>query len=476
MVQRTWPRLLLAGGLGAAAVAAGSRVFDPGTAFGALFVAGLFAIGLSSAAIQASRWWRRRGVEDETPLHGATAIPLALEHPYLVVRAAATESGRVTVLVDGVSKEISLAARQGFALGGMEQRTGDAAFDARVKVTGNSLACRSLLDATTRDAVREALDVFPGLSVNGGVVVWSGRPADVDDAARRLLEVGSRLLSPDLLAGLEKSALTDRSPVMRLRALDLLTSRFSAAPETRRIAGAALADTEASVRLRAALFLGPDGQDELAALGANESLPPEVRAEAVRGAVQLPRERAAEIVRGALTDRRELVRMSAILTVGRMKLAGCTSRLAGLVRRATPAMQLAIVEAAAATEHESAETPILAALQEGTPEAKLAAIRALGDVGTVRSIEPLLALRGSQIVVGALGPPAAAAVAAIQSRLAGAGAGQLAFAESAGGEISFPGAESGSLSVPPNEPGGLALSQDEVEGVRREIAARRRTT
>ena len=443
---------------------------------GIAFVGSLFAIIGISSAYQLVRWWQTSGVQDAAALSGATPIALSLTHPYLLVRATETDRGRVTIVVDGVAKDISIAARAGFALGGIEQRTGDAAFDARVKVTGNSLTCRSLLDAGTQDALRAALDSFPGLTVNGGVLQWSGRPPMIEDAAQRLLDAAAHLISPDLLAGLEKSALTDRSPTMRLQALGLLTSRFAAAPETRRIASAALADADPPVRLRAALFLGPEGHDELATLAANESLAPEVRAEAVRGAAQLPRDRAAPIIRDALTDRRELVRMSAILTAGRLKLASCNSRFAGIVRRAPPAQQMAIVDAAAATEHESAEAPLLAVLEDGTPEAKLAAVRALGPIGTVRSIEPLLALRGVQLLAGEMGPIATAAVAAIQSRLAGAGAGQLALSDASGGEISFPGAESGSLSVPPNEPGGLALSQDEVEGVNRNAASRRRTT
>lgn len=443
---------------------------------GIVFVGGLFAIMTASFAVQAVRWWQTSGVQDAPALTGATPIALSLTHPYLLVRATETDRWRVTIVIDGVAKDVSLAAREGFPFSGIEQRTGDAAFDARVKVTGNSLTCRSLLDAGTRDALRAAIDAFPGLTVNAGVLQWSGRPTMVEEAAQRLLDAAAHLISPDLLAGLEKSALTDRSPIMRLRALDLLTSRFAAAPETRRIAGAALADADPPVRLRAALFLGPEGHDELAALAANESLAPEVRAEAIRGAAQLPRDRAAPIIRDALTDRRELVRMSAILTAGRLKLASCNSRFAGIVRRAPPAQQMAIVEAAAATEHESAEAPLLAALEDGTPEAKLAAVRALGPIGTVRSIEPLLELRGLPLLSGEMGPLATAAIAAIQSRLAGAGAGQLALSDSSGGEISFPGAESGSLSVPPNEPGGLALSQDEVEGVKRNAAPRRRTT
>lgn len=439
--------------------------------------AGFAAAALSTgAALEAIRRYQMRGVQPETPLHGATSIPLALEHPYLQVRATVTEAGRVTILVDGVARDLSFGSRRGFSLAGIEQKTGDASFDAQVRVIGNSLTSRSLLDGATRDVIKAVLARFPGLTVNAGIVEWSGRPASAEDAARELLDFGTRLLSPDLLAGLEKSALTDRAPAMRLRALELLCGRFGAAPETQRIATLALSDTDAAIRLRAALFLGPAGHEELATLAANEQLAADVRAEAVRGLVHLPPERAGGIVRDALTDRRELVRMAAILAVQRMKLHGCNARLGILVRRSPPSQQLAIVEAAAATAHESAETPLLAALEDGTPEVKLAVIRALGPLGTIRSVEPLLKLRGAQILLGEIGPAATAAVAAIQARLAGAGAGQLALADRAGGEVSFPGAESGSLSVPAAEPGELSLSRDEVEGVRRDAATRRRTT
>lgn len=423
-------------------------------------------------------WIRKRAPKPaDSQLQGAAPVPLAIEHPYLQVRATITGGGRVTILVDGVVRDLSIGARGVFTLGAIDQKTGDADFDANVRVTGNSLTSRSLLDAATRDAIRAALRRFPRMTVNAGIVEWSGRPVSVESAARELLELASRLLPPDLLAGLEKSALTDPAPEMRLRALELLCGRFRGAPETRSIATSALADAEPSIRLRAALFLGPVGHDELATLAANEALSANLRAEAVRGTVQLPVERAAEIVRDALTDRRETVRRSAIHAVQRMKLANCNDRLGVLVRRATPQQQLAIVEAAAATEHFSAEVPLLAALEVGPPDVQLAAIRALGPLGTIRSVEPLLAMRGTQIMLGKLGPAAGEAVAAIQARLAGAGAGQLALSEPAtGGQISFPGAERGSLSVPPSPPGELSLSPEEVQGVRGDSAARKRTT
>lgn len=432
-----------------------------------------FAAGFSFLGAHAFRkWWATLGVEETTKLHGAEKIPLELSHPYLAVRATRTAAGRVTIVVEGIAKDLALERRRDRDDKTLEQRTGDAPFDAQIRVTGNSLTCRSLLDPLTRDAVVRAFDDFPGLTVNAGVLSWNGRPPDVHGSATRLLDLASHLVPPDLLAGLEKSALTDPAPSIRQRSLELLLTRFPSAPETHRIALAALGDAEPMIRLRAALFLGEEARPELAALASSESLPAEVRAEAVRNAGLLEREAAATIVRGALTDRRELVRNSAIITVGKLKLANCNDRLAVLVRRSPPALQLTIVEAAAATEDESAETPLLAALEGEAQDVKLAAVRALARVGSIRSVEPLLAMRGSQLLAGELGPAAGAAVIAIQARLAGAGAGQLALTENTGGEISFPGAEAGALSVPNAESGSLTLPEDAVDGRTRKAPQR----
>ena len=136
------------------------------------------------------------------------------------------------ILVEGIAKDVSVERRDDWHEQTLEQRTGDAPFDAKFRVKGNSLTCRSLLDAPAREALREAFEAFPGLVVNAGVVSWNGRPADVEGASARLLDLASKLLPPDLIAGLEKNALGDPSPANRQRSLDLLVRRFPDAPET----------------------------------------------------------------------------------------------------------------------------------------------------------------------------------------------------------------------------------------------------
>jgi HEAT repeat protein len=102
-----------------------------------------------------------------------------------------------------------------------------------------------------------------------------------------------------------------------------------------------------------------------------------------------------------------------------------------------------------------AESSLLKSIGSKAHELQLAAARALGRLGTVRSVEPLLTLLDSRRLDAMGRQSVRHAVASIQSRLVGAGAGQISLAQSA--------AESGRLSLakPRSGPGDLSRAPED---------------
>jgi hypothetical protein len=80
---------------------------------------------------------------------------------------------------------------------------------------------------------------------------------------------------------------------------------------------------------------------------------------------------------------------------------------------------------------------------------RVAAVRALGLVGSVKSVAPLLALLEARGLDADARQAIRGAIGAIQSRLVGAEAGQLtvASAESESGRLSLAGSEAGALTL-----------------------------
>ena len=103
---------------------------------------------------------------------------------------------------------------------------------------------------------------------------------------------------------------------------------------------------------------------------------------------------------------------------------------------------------------ERLSTTLLKAVESDARELRLAAVRALGTVGSAASVEPLLAFLGSRRLDAETRQGIHDAVGAIQSRLAGAEAGQLSLAETSPGSgwlsVAAPGAGRGQLSLLPD--------------------------
>lgn len=308
------------------------------------------------------------------------------------------------------------------ALIGEDVQIGDGEFDAAVNVSGPEPIAVAFLGQEARTSIREL--IAAGGSVQQGCIRldikgdMSGR-GEIRRAVEWLLELVSGLPHGTVLQRHCANATGDRYPGVRLRNLRLLAEKFRATEEAKSAALAALADPEPAVRLFAATFVkGGQGLAVLKALLEDADISDDLRADAVRAA-------------GASRD---------------PSLLGAVY---ALVPRRDPALAEAVAAALGQFGGADAEHSLLRLMSRDAMEVKRAAATALGLLGTVSAVEPLLQLARE----GPLKEIARDAVRRIQARLGGeAEAGRLSIAaqDAAAGGLSIA-ADGGELSVAPDE-------------------------
>lgn len=164
--------------------------------------------------------------------------------------------------------------------------------------------------------------------------------------------------------------------------------------------------------------------------------------------------RAGPFLLTALKAHSGEARRQAVEELGRIRYEPARGPLMVLLERADPGTAAAAAAALAALGDLTAEEPLLKAMESDARELRMAAIRALGTLGSAAAVEPLLAFLASRRLDAETRHWIHEAVRAIQSRLAGAEAGQLS--------LSTPSSEAGRLSVaaPGAGQGRLSLVSD----------------
>ncbi len=234
------------------------------------------------------------------------------------------------------------------------------------------------------------------------------------------LPVARLLVAPgDLAAQIAENVRVETEPGARLRGVLTLAREFGQHEATRTTLLAAREDPSEEVRLRAATALGEDGRETL-----------------------------LDLVRGSGTD--DACAARAIEALGERLPEGqgeaTLRRALGEDGRAQTAQ--ACLEALGRLGRAEAEGLMIEALRSRDPKVRTAAARALGRVGTVAAVA---ALHDATAPHGdLLRSEGRQAIAEIQSRLPGAGPGQLSLAVG----------EAGALSLADGEPGRLSLADD----------------
>jgi hypothetical protein len=363
-------------------------------------------------------------------------------------------------------------------------QTGDAEFDRLVWVTGDEALARAVLDAPTRAAaaalVRGQL-VRPGrsslyasgsfeegrlrlelpeslpLEVTSGLLgdrrveeqgpylYLSGLPEHLPEAVDAALALARKLVAPrDVPARLLQDFRAEPEAGVRLRLLECLAKGFPRSAATSEAVQLALADTDSTVRVEAAVVAGSRGRAVLLGIAHGEGAADETSARAVSVlAASLTVAESRDVLRNALRLRK-LQTVRACLRIlgargGPEALDMLTRVLA--VERGEPGDWAA--ESLGSSGDPAAESPLLRELTAREEHRRVAVARALGRSGTVAAVP---ALRSLEERDPSLRRAAREAVALIQSRKSGAEPGQLSLADDARGQLSVAESEDGRLS------------------------------
>jgi hypothetical protein len=334
--------------------------------------------------------------------------------------------------------------------------TGDTVFDDLVEVRGQPSILLALLDREIRQRVSEfvRLDgrLEAGRLISCAPTTFS--PGEVVRGLRLGLWLARELSSPGggVCKRLATNAKSDPLPGVRLWNLLQLHEQFPETREAREASQHDLEDPSPWVRVAAARFLKAEGLDVLEHLARDRDAPESAAAEAVALlAARCPAARAGPLLLTALKTHSEEARRQAVEELGRIRYHPARGPLLVLLERADPRTGAAAAAALASLGDVTAEPALLRAMETDARELRLAAVAALRTVGSAGAVEPLLSFLASRRLDAETRQEIRDAVGAIQSRLAGAAAGQLSLAATSpeGGWLSVvaPGPGQGQLSL-----------------------------
>jgi hypothetical protein len=360
----------------------------------------------------------------------------------------------VSVAGPRIPRGLRFAAESGR---GEDILTGDSVFDELVEVHGEPSLVLALCDKELRQKV--AVFVGNGGRLEAEQLNYRTRlqlsQAEIPAALRLTVGMANELSFSDgggICQRLARNALSDPLPGVRLLNLLQLHDGFPGTGEARDASRAALADSSPWVRLSAARFLGDEGLTVLEDLARDRQIFDQAAVEAVALlAARLPVDRAGPLLVDVLESRAGDAHRQAVEELGRLRYAPALGPLMVVLERADPRNAAVAAAALGSLGDARAESSLLKSLWGEAHEVRFAAARALGGLGSVRSVPPLLTLLDSGRLDAAGRQCVREAVASIQSRLVGAGAGQLSVAANA--------PESGRLSLAKPRSGAGDLSR-----------------
>ena len=281
-----------------------------------------------------------------------------------------------------------------------EVEIGDSDFDQQVSVQGSPALALALLDPGARHAVAALVrgDLYrlgqPRLAAVGRVVDGSlqielyesppemlppsggqqppthlDRRTRLSMALRVAVELASRLLAPPETAERLAANLTAEPDAgVRRKLLAMLLREFPEAPVTEAAVRAAKNDTDAEVRVRAAIALGKDGRDVLLALARGDGAEDAMNARAVAALdTSLTLAEVQALLTSALRARRLLTARACVGILGRLGGGEAVGSLAQVLLVEKGELGQATVNALALSGEPAAEAPLLRALVEGAP-------------------------------------------------------------------------------------------------------------
>jgi hypothetical protein len=312
---------------------------------------------------------------------------------------------------------------------------GDDAFDEKVVLpTLDAHACAALSHAA-RQRVRQLLELHA--EVYQGTLIWrmggqsdAGAPWLID--VFKFLAGTVRLLSvpPESLhERLAHNAVNDPVAGVRLQNLRFLADTATGT-STAFLAGTAralLEDPDIAVRVLAARHAGRAGQPVLQAIIGDAGQTLEFRVDALR-ALGEAGILDPEQLRPLLAASEPALVCTALSLIGSGRLEALAPQVIGCLGSEQERVRAAAAEALGRLPAALAEPALIERLSDGSADVKLASAESLGRIGSVRAVEPLLALTEG-LGRAQLRQAARAAIGSIQSRLGSVEAGSLSLAE-----------------------------------------------
>lgn len=358
-----------------------------------------------------------------------------------------------------VDVEDMVSRARGIMLGNRDLQSADAPFDAAVLLDGATVETVAVLDHATRERLLQFVAQEGGRVADGvleqtaigtpaaGAIVRQVR-ALVDLA--RCLSLKDRSVPPLLLA----NATQDPVPGVRGRNLELLIGSFPHSAEAHEACRFAILHTDSvPILLLAAEHLGAEAWPGLQEVCARGLAPEELRVAALKRLVTgAPHASQVPTFLALLGEKSPRLWRPAVEGLGVLRHAPAFDAIVARLPGADGTSAAVIAESLERIADARAETPLIGLLQHPDPRARAAAAVALGNLGTVRAVEPLLACARSSSFLGGgdLRRYVEAAVRAIQSRLGDVGRGRLSLAEEQGpqGALSLAGSQgTGGLSL-----------------------------
>lgn len=337
-----------------------------------------------------------------------------------------------------VHPRVHFAAARGIPTG---IPTGDAEFDARFRIEGSSAGALAMLG---RDARRFLLDLRAPqpwtLLITGSVsepilrVLIHGEPRGVEGKVRAVRAAAAiaraTRLEGGIADGLTRNVRSDVQAV-RMRSLRCLIDAMGEEhPAVKEACRLALNDESAEIRVVAARELGADGVPVLLALVLDADEAFDVRAEAARAFVEHADDETFRLfVDRHLDSADAALRRLAIEAVGDRSWIAALPRLLEPRPDAHPSDIRATAIALRKLGDSAAEPILIEWLGSPVSAVAAASARALGFVGSIAAVEPLLPLARGAWGASEVRAAARDALRRIQSRLGPVEAGRLALVD-----------------------------------------------
>lgn len=279
------------------------------------------------------------------------------------------------------------------------RKTGDADFDARVRVSGDDAHCVAVLDEHTRVAIRRAAGSLKlrldqrRLTLSGRERRFGGARPERDTIRAGLELVRELRLSEDEIPGrLRDIAVQDSNGEVARAAYSILQRDFAGSDEANEAAVVALVSDEPGLRILAARDLGDEGRLTLIDIAGDLRAGADERAWAITGLAERNAEGLDALLPELARGGPPVVSAAAVAAMAAISHPDIVPVCEDLLRGADEELQIAVAAAMQVSGDGAGELVLNELLQSENPSVLSAVVRALGAIGSIRSMPAIAPL------------------------------------------------------------------------------------